>query len=163
MVARKKSKARKAAKKTSKARKASPESNKAMRLTFSYDGNDVKLLSQQRIEMIVPSSDAVEGYGTHKGFWAELRSGRDKTLYRTVMHNPTKNDAEVFPGTPNEGISREPAPKRKGVFVVVVPDTDEGEQVILCRSKPATKGPTKGIRALASTPAEEILRLQLKK
>jgi len=163
MVARKKSKARKAAKKTSKARKALPESNKAMRLTFSYDGNDVKLLSQQRIEMIVPSSDAVKGYGTHKGFWAELRSGRDKTLYRTVMHNPTKNDAEVFPGTPNEGISREPAPKRKGVFVVVVPDTDEGEQVILCRSKPATKGPTKGIRALASTPAEEILRLQLKK
>jgi len=163
MVARKKSKARKAAKKTSKARKASPESNKAMRLTFSYDGNDVKLLSQQRIDMIVPSSDAVKGYGTHKGFWAELRSGRDKTLYRTVMHNPTKNDAEVFPGTPNEGISREPAPKRKGVFVVVVPDTDEGEQVILCRSKPATKGPTKGIRALASTPAEEILRLQLKK
>jgi hypothetical protein len=166
MAARKgarKSKARKAAKKTSKARKASPESNKAMRLTFSYDGNDVKLLSQQRIDMIVPSSDAVKGYGTHKGFWAELRSARDKTLYRTVMHNPTKNDAEVFPGTPNESISREPAPKRKGVFVVVVPDTAEGEQVILCRSKPATKGPTKGIRALASTPAEEILRLQLKK
>ena len=163
MVARKKSKARKAAKKTSKARKALPESNKAMRLTFSYDGNDVKLLSQKRVDMIVPSSDAVKGYGTHKGFWAELRSGRDKTLYRTVMHNPTKNDAEVFPGTPNESISREPAPKRKGVFVVVVPDTDEGEQVILCRSKPATKGPTKGIRALASTPAEEILRLQLKK
>jgi hypothetical protein len=161
MAARKgarKSKARKAAKKTSKARKASPESNKALRLTFSYDGNDVKLLSQRRVDMIVPSSDAVKGYGTHKGFWAELRSGRDKTLYRTVMHNPTKNDAEVFPGTPNESISREPAPKRKGVFVVVVPDTAEGEQVILCRSKPATKGPTKGIRALASTPAEEILR-----
>ncbi len=166
MAARKgarKSKARKAAKKSSKARKVSSESNKAMRLTFSYDGNDVKLLSQKRVDMIVPSSDAVKGYGTHKGFWAELRSGRDKTLYRTVMHNPTKNDAEVFPGTPNESISREPAPKRKGVFVVVVPDTDEGEQVILCRSKPATKGPTKGIRALASTPAEEILRLQLKK
>ncbi len=166
MAARKgarKSKARKAAKKSSKARKVSSESNKAMRLTFSYDGNDVKLLSQKRVDMIVPSSDAVKGYGTHKGFWAELRSGRDKTLYRTVMHNPTKNDAEVFPGTPNESISREPAPKRKGVFVVVVPDIDEGEQVILCRSKPATKGPTKGIRALASTPAEEILRLQLKK
>jgi len=166
MVARKsarKSKPRKAAKKTSKARKASPESNKAMRLTFSYDGNNVKLLSKQRIDMIVPASDAVKGYGTHKGFWAELRSGGDKTLYRTVMHNPTKNDAEVFPGTPNESISREPAPKRKGVFVVVVPDTDEGEQVILCRSKPATKGPTKGIYALASTSAEEILRLQLKK
>ena len=147
----------------SKARKKSTESSKAMRLTFSYDGDDVKLLSQKRTEMIVPSTDAVKGYGTHKGFWAELRSARDKTLYRTVMHNPTKNDAEVFPGTPNEGISRVPAPDRKGVFVVVVPDTDEGEEVILCRSTPATKGPAKGLRALASTPAEEILRLKLKK
>src|SRR5262249_12044390 len=129
----------------------------------SYDGNNVKLLTQQRVEMSVPASDAVKGYGTHKGFWAELRSGGDKTLYRTVMHNPTKNDAEVFPGSPSEGISRVPAPERKGVFVVVVPDTDEGEQVILCRSAPATKGPTRGIRALAGTPAEEILRLKLKK
>lgn len=165
MVTRKRARKSKARKTTAKAKasKSSPESNKAMRLTFSYDGDDVKLLSQQPTEMIVPSTDALKGYGTHKGFWAELRSARDKTLYRTVMHNPTKNDAEVFPGTPNEGISRVPAPDRKGVFVVVVPDTDEGEEVILCRSTPATKGPTKGIRALASEPAEEILRLKLKK
>lgn len=181
MVARKgarKSKARKPARKTrpakktsrakarktpSKESKTSPQSNKAMRLTFSYDGDDVKLLSQQRTEMIVPTSDAVKGYGTHKGFWAELRSGSDKTLYRTVMHNPTKNDAEVFPESPGEVISRVPAPKRRGVFVVVVPDTDKGEEVILSRSAPPTKGPTKGIRALASKPADEILRFKLKK
>ena len=177
MVARKserKSKARKAAKRTSKtkarkapakakASKTSPVSNKAVRLTFSYDGDDVKLLSQQRTEMTVPPSDAVKGYGKYKGFWAELRSVSDKPLYRTVMHNPTKNDAEVFPESPGEGISRQPAPKRKGVFVVVVPDTDKGEDVILCRSTPATKGPARGIRALASEPAEEIRRFKLKK
>jgi hypothetical protein len=176
MVTRKrarKSKARKTAKKTAKPKarktpakvktsKPSPESNKAMRLTFSYDGDDVKLLSQQRAEMIVPASDALKGYG-QRGFWAELKSGSDQTLYRTVMHNPTKNDAEVFPGAPDEDISRVPAPKRKGVFVVVVPDTAEGEEVILCRSTPAAKGPVQGIRSLASKPAEEILRLKLKK
>jgi hypothetical protein len=167
MVTRKssrKSKPRKAAKKPSKskARKKSPESDKAMRLTFSYDGNNVKLLSQQRIDMIVPSSDVLKGYG-QKGFWAELKSESDKTLYRTVMHNPTKNDAEIFPETPGGEISRQPALKRKGVFVVVVPDTAKGEEVILCRSAPETKGPMKGIRALASKPAEEILRFKLKK
>lgn len=176
MVARKnarKSKARKAAKKTSRAKarkvpakaktsKTSPESNKAMRLTFSYDGDDVKLISQQRTEMIVPPSDALKGYG-EKGFWAELKSGSNKTLYRTVMHNPTKNDAEVFPESPSGVISREPAKKRKGVFVVVVPEVDKGEEVILCRSASATKGPTKGIHAVADKPAEEILRLKLKK
>ena|ERR1044071_2166575 len=181
MVARKsaqksgrKSKSRKAAKKTSRAKarktpaqakaiETSPESNKAVRLTFAYDGDDVKLVSQQRTEMTVPASDTVKGYGKYKGFWAELKSGSDKTLYRTVMHNPTKNDAEVFPESPGEGISRQPAPKRKGVFVVLVPDTDKGEEVILCRSAPETKGPTREIHALASEPAEEILRLKLKK
>jgi hypothetical protein len=134
-----------------------------MRLTFSYNGDDVKLISQQRTEMIAPPSDAVKGYGKHKGFWAELRNESDKTLYRTVMHNPTRNDAEVFPESPAEGISRVPAPKRKGVFVVVVPDIDTGEDVILCRSAPATKGPTRGIRVLATKPAEEILRFKLRK
>ena len=44
MVAQKgarKSKACRAAKKTSKKARKTPESNKPMRLTFSYDGNDV--------------------------------------------------------------------------------------------------------------------------
>jgi hypothetical protein len=49
------------------------------------------------------------------------------------------------------------------VFVVVVPDTDKGDEVILRRSSPATKGPAKGILALATKPAEEILRFKLKK
>jgi hypothetical protein len=187
MVARKssrKSKARKAAKKTrpvkktrpakktskakarktpAKATKTSPDANKAMRLTFSYDGDDIKLVSQQRTDMTLPPSDTVKGYGSYKGFWAEVRSESDKTLYRTVMHNPTKNDAEVFPESPDGEISREPAPKRKGVFVVLVPDNGKGEDVILCRSAAETKGPASGLHSLAGKPAKEILRLKLKK
>ena len=177
----KKSKSRKAAKKAdakkkpskSKGRKARakakakktppPEPTKAMRLTFSYDGNEVKLISQQRTEMTVPPSDPLKGYGKHKGFWAELKNKRDKTLYRQVMHNPTTNDVEVFPETPGESISREPAPKRKGVFVVVVPDTDKGEEVTLFRSAPEASGPARGLFELASKPATEIMRFKLKK
>ena len=162
-AAKKKTSKTKARKTPAKAPKSSPETNKAMRLTFSYDGDDVKLVSQQRTEMLVPPSDYVKDYGKYKGFWAEVRSGADKTLYRTVMHNPTKNDAEVFPESPGGEITREPAPKRKGVFVVLVPDTDKGEDVILCRSAPETRGPTRGIRSLANKPAKEILRLKLKK
>jgi len=157
-----KAKARKTTTKA-KADKISPESNMAMRLTFSYDGDDVKLVSQERTEMIVPPSDPVKGFGKHKGFWAEVKSGSDKTLYRTVMHNPTKNDAEVFPESPGGVISRQPAPKRKGEFVVVVPDMDKGEEVTLSRSAPETEGPTMGISALATEPADEILRVKLKK
>lgn len=133
----------------------------AMRLTFSYDGDEVKLVSQQRVDMTVPPSDPLKNYQKQKGFWAELKNESDKTLYRRVMHNPTRNDAEVFSDDPEKGISREPAPKRKGVFVVVVPD--KGEEVALSRSTPEKKGPMRGIRSLASKPAKEILRFKLKK
>jgi hypothetical protein len=146
-----------------KPKKAPAESPKSMRLIFSYDGDDVKLISQQPVQMMAPPSDPVKGYDKRKGFWAELKSDRDKTLYRQVMHNPTRNDAEVFSDDPDEGISREPAPKRKGVFVVVVPDSDKGREVTLSRSAPDRKGPARGIRALASKPATEILRFKLKK
>jgi hypothetical protein len=157
-----KSKARKAAAKP-KTKKTPAEPPKAMRLTFSYDGDDVKLVSQERTDMMVPPSDPLKGYGKHKGFWAELKNERDKTLYRRVMHNPTRNDAEVFPETPDQSISREPAPKRKGVFVVVVPDIDKGEEVTLSRSSPEEEGPASGLLSLASTPATEIMRFKLKK
>jgi hypothetical protein len=109
-----------------KSAKAATESPKAVRLTFSYDGDKVKLISQLQVEMTVPHSDATKGFAQHKGFWAELKGQQDQTLYRHLMHNPTKNDAEVFSDDPEQSISRQPAPKRKGVFVVVVLDTDQG-------------------------------------
>jgi hypothetical protein len=123
----------------------------------------VRLVSQQSVDMMVPPSDPVTGFKRSKGFWAELKSAQDKTLYRHVMHNPTRNDAEVFSDDPEQGISRLPAPKRKGVFVVVVPDTDQGQEVTLSSSSPPTEGPESGIRSLARKPAAEILRIKLKK
>jgi DNA mismatch repair ATPase MutL len=146
----------------------SAKSPKAVRLTFSYEGDKVKLLSQQAVEMTVPPSDAL-GYGGQKGFWAELKSEEDKTLYRHVMHNPTRNDAEVFSPDPAQGITREPAPKRKGVFTVVVPDSGKGHSVRLCRSpvdeseQKALPKSERGVRSLAAAPAEEFARFKLKK
>ncbi len=139
------------------------KSTKAVRLTFSYEGDKVKLISQQVVEMTVPPSDPVKGFEKHKGFWAELKSDQDKTLYRRVMHNPTGNDAEIFSDDPEQSISRAPAPKRKGIFVVVVPDAIEGQEVTLSRSSPDRRGPMRGIRALAGKPAREIARFKLKK
>jgi hypothetical protein len=142
---------------------------KALRLTFSYQGDKVKLITQQPVAMTVPPSDPLKGYDKHKGFWAELKSDQDQTLFRRVLHNPTRNDAEVFPHDPDEGISREPAPKRRGVFVVVVPDTDKGHEVTLSRSSgpaninaAAPKGMA-AVRSLATGPATEIARFKLKK
>jgi hypothetical protein len=141
-----------------------------MRLTFSYQGDQVKLVSQQPVEMTVPPSDPVKGYEQQKGFWAELKSDQDKTLFRRVLHNPTRNDAEVFSDDPEQSISRAPAPNRKGVFVVVVPHTEKGREVTLSRSSGnpniEAAGAPRGMaamRSLATGPAREIARFKLKK
>jgi hypothetical protein len=141
-----------------------------MRLTFSYQGDQVKLVSQQPVEMTVPPSDPVKDYQEQKGFWAELKGDQDKTLFRRVLHNPTRNDAEVFSDDPEQSISRAPAPKRKGVFTVVVPHTEKGREVTLSRSAGnpdiEAAGAPRGmaaIRSLASGPATEIARFKLKK
>jgi hypothetical protein len=165
----KKTAARKAATKL-KSVKPSAKSPKAVRLTFSYQGDQVKLVSQQPVEMTVPPSDPLRGYEEHKGFWAEVKNARDKTLFRRVLHNPTRNDAEVFSDDTEQSISREPAPKRTGVFVVVVPDTEKGHEVTLSRSSGAPdiepEGGPRGMtamRSLATGPATEIARFKLKK
>ena len=165
----KKATPRKAAKKAA-AVQPSEVSPKAVRLTFSYQGDQVKLISQQPVEMTVPPSDPVKGYEQHKGFWAEVKSKQDKTLFRRVLHNPTRNDAEVFSDDPEQSISRAPAPKRKGVFTVVVPKTDKGQDVTLSRSaeqpEVEPEGARKGMaapRSLATGPATEIARFKLKK
>jgi hypothetical protein len=165
----KKTASRKAAKKLESVKRAA-ESPKAVRLTFSYQGDQVKLVSQQPVEMTVPPSDPLKGYEEHKGFWAEVKNAQDKTLFRRVLHNPTRNDAEVFSDDPEQSISREPAPKRKGVFVVVVPDTNKGHEVTLSRSTGQpdieAEGAPRGmaaVRSLATGPATEIARFKLKK
>jgi hypothetical protein len=141
-----------------------------MRLTFSYQGDQVKLISQEPVEMTLPPSDSLRGYEAHKGFWAELKSDQDKTLFRRVLHNPTRNDAEVFSDDPEQSISRAPAPKRKGVFVVLVPHSEKGREVTLSRSggRPDIEaaGAPRGmsaLRSLATGPATEIARFKLKK
>ncbi len=141
---------------------------KAVRLTFSYQGNQVKLVSQQPVDMTIPPSDELQGYAEHKGFWAELKNKQNKTVFRRVLHNPTRNDAEVFPDDSEHSISRQPTPDRKGVFVVVVPHTDAGHEVTLSRSTAQVSQPVAGMRAsrlrsLASTPAKEFARFKLRK
>jgi hypothetical protein len=112
-----------------------PSNPRAVRLTFSRDGNDVTLLSQQTVEMTVAPSDTTENIANHKGFWYELRDAQQKLLYRRVMHLPVAESKEVFgpPGL-DHSISRVPISQPKGTFSVVVPDVDRGHTVVLMSS-----------------------------
>jgi hypothetical protein len=129
---------------------------KAIRLVFSFDGDHVTLMSQQPVEMVLPPSDPVEGTQGHKGFWYELRDAQDRPLYRKVMQHPMREDVEVFSDDPDQhSIVRQTVPNRKGVFVALVPDTENGHAVTLSSSPRRLP--------FALQPATEIARFALKK
>jgi hypothetical protein len=138
---------------------AASKHKKAVRLVFSYDGDAVSLISQEPVEMVVPPSDPVQGFAGQKGFWAEVKDQQDETLYRRVMHNPMRPDVEVFSDDPQQTVAREPVADKKGVFVVLVPDADEGHEVTLSSSS----GAGHGFAANAQQPASEIARFKLNK
>jgi hypothetical protein len=135
---------------------AAGKTTKAVRLVFSYDGDNVTPVSQQSVEMTLPPSDPVEGAEGQKGFWYELRDAQDRTLYRKVMHHPMRDDVEVFSNDPAQhNVTRHTVPNRKGVFVVLVPDTTEGHTVTLSSSPRRIE--------LAHQPAKVIARVALQK
>lgn len=108
---------------------------KALRLIFSFDGYHVNLVSQQSIEMTLPFSDSLDGIEGHNGFWYELRDDQDRPLYRKFMQNPMQEDVEVFSDEPNKkSIARQTSPNRKGVFVALIPDVENGHAVTLWSS-----------------------------
>ena len=111
-----------------------PAPPRAVRLTFTYEGDEVRLVSRQPVEMIAPPTDRLAGYEGEQGFWIEVRSGQDETLHRRVMQNPLRRDVEVFSPDPEQSVVRVPVEKPTGSFSVVVPDLDEADHVALLSS-----------------------------
>lgn len=135
--------------------RATAKPSKAIRMILAFEGEQLHLVSQQSVEMVLPASDQLQDFREQTGFWYELRDARDRPLYRRVMHNPMRQDVEVFSDNPEQSLARQPVPNRKGVFVVLVPDTEEGHAVTLS-SSPQRAQP-------ANQPAREIARFALHK
>ena len=128
--------------------------NAAVRLIFTYDGDDVTLVSRQRVQMIVPPHDELEKPEEHQGVWAEVRASDGSVLHRSVLHQPIRRDAEVFSDDPEQSMSRVPVERPQGAFTLVVPDLGEADYLVLMASPPAARA--------ARPVAEELLRVPLR-
>ncbi|MFC9683866.1 hypothetical protein [Streptomyces sp. NPDC056948] len=106
----------------------------AVRLIFEYEGADIRLISRQQVEMIPPPSDQLENLRAAQGFWVEVRDTERNALYRRILHDPVRHDAEVFSEDPERTIARVPVQTPRGVFAVLVPDIEAADQVVLVGS-----------------------------
>lgn len=139
---------------------------RAVRLTFTYEGDEVHLAGRRPVDMIAPPTDQLSGYEGEQGFWIEVRNAREETLHRLVMEDPLRRDVEVFSPSREHSVSRAPVEKVSGSFVVVVPELEEADHVSLMSSGAPSAAardvsPEAASRAPAG-PATEFARFSLR-
>lgn len=105
-----------------------------LRLTFSYEGSKVQLVSKQSLEMVPPPSDPITEQDEMTGFWYEVRDAENQPLYRRAVHNPIKFAVELPSGNPEESFSWERVSEPSGSFVLLMPDLDQAQSLILFSS-----------------------------
>ena len=130
--------------------RAPQQSERTLRLTFSYEGSAVRLVSRQSVEMITPPASSVPIREGQTGFWYELRDQEGHLFYQRAVENPIRFDVEVFSDDPKQSISRQKVDNPRGTFVLFVPDIPEGYSVVLF-SPPLN-------RDEATQPAKELAR-----
>ncbi len=137
---------------------------RAVRLTFTYEGDEVRLVSQRPLEMIAPPGDELSG--REQGVWIEVRDEKDDTLHRLVIQDPLRPDVEIFSPESERSVSQAPVEKASGSFVVVVPDLANADHVALMSSgapSAAVRGVSPEAAARTPTgPATEFVRFSLR-
>lgn len=128
--------------------------NCSLRLTFSYEGSDVRLVSMKSIEMLSPPSDPIQTKKGQAGFWYELRDDRGRTLYRRVIQNPIKFSVEVRSNNPKRPLEWQKVNEPRGTFTLIAPDLAEAKTIELISSPLEPEGMLK--------PAGELTRFKLK-
>ncbi len=103
----------------------------SVRLIFEYEGDDVRLISTQWVDMMVSGFDLQREQLA--GHFVEVRGGDDQTLSRVPVRDAMTGSREVFPEQAGEPITRVDAPAEKGAFTVVVPVTGAADHLSVVR------------------------------
>lgn len=128
--------------------------DRAIRLIFEYDGDTVRLISQQPVDMVVLPTPA--GDEPHEGHVVETRDASGAPLARVAVRGGFAQSAEVFPEDHAEPITRV-GTEPHGAFTVVVPVQAGSAQVALLKSTVAiTEMPGDHAISPAPGPSEEI-------
>ncbi len=135
---------------------ASPRS---MRLIFEYEGDRVRLVSQQPVDVAITGFDLP--HIEHPGYYVESRDKSGRALARVPARNAFAGSMEVFPEQPGEPITRVDVPQPKGAFTVVVPAPTAADHVTVMQIAHPKPAPAGGQAALAAPEAIDLVSFPL--
>jgi hypothetical protein len=104
-------------------------SNQAVRVTLSYQGKELRLVSRKVLSMRTPPSAPLEISEKQAGFWFQIEDANGHPLYRRVMQNPIQFDTETPSDDPERPLKRVPLREPRGTFYLLVPLLREARTV----------------------------------
>ena len=110
-----------------------PDRPAAVRLIFEYEGDEVRLVAQQRVDVVVPGLDLDVSPMPRPGHYVEARNAINEPLSRVPVREALSGSAEVFPEEPGSPITRVDVAEPRGAFTVVLPAPETAEQVAVVR------------------------------
>jgi len=142
-----------------------PMATLAMRLIFEYEGDQVRLVSQQPVDLAITGFDIARTQ--RPGYYVDTRDTVGKTLARVPARGAFSDSVEVFPEQPGEQISRTDVPAPRGAFTVVVPIPEGADHVSIVRVAPAEPtaklAPSAGISPVPGSPeVTEVAKFSLR-
>lgn len=129
------------------------EPGPAVRFIFEYDGDDVRLVSQQRVDVAVTGFDLHVDRALAPGHYVEVRGAEGVPLAAVPVRGELGRSHEVFPEEPGEPITRTDVEHPRGAFTVVLPAPAGVEQVAVLRV-PRVEAPT--AEGVAPAPARAL-------
>jgi hypothetical protein len=109
----------------------------AIRFVFEYDGDNLRLVAQQAVEMVVREINPSDVHPP--GVYLDARDAGNRTLARAAAHGAFSASREVFPERHDEPISRIDVPQR-GAFAVTLPAVEAADHVTVVRVRPPAPG-----------------------
>ena len=130
----------------------------AVRLIFEYDGDSVRLVSQQPVDVVVTGIDPAPVHPP--GIYVDTRDAAGATLTRVAAPGALAESVEVYPEQPGEPIRRVDVTRPSGAFTVVVPAPATASRVAVVRvatgppAAPGQVGAAAAVTDLATFPLE---------
>ena len=131
------------------------EEPRAIRLTFTYEGGRVEILSQQKVAMLSPPSDALNYNKKSSGFWYEVHDSKGRPLFRRIIQNPIQQAVEVRSDDRDRPLTWQEVEKATGQFVLVIPDLEKASHLVLFSSPLEIKKTGQPARPMAQFPLGE--------
>ena len=104
---------------------------RAIRFIFEYEGEQLRLVTQQTVEMVVAETSPA-GVDA-PGVYLDARDSGERTLARVAAHGAFVRSTEVFPERHEEPIARIDVQQQRGAFSVTLPAVEQADHVTVVR------------------------------